>query len=107
MEFKEFRNPLEKDYDIKSSLGSSYPTGSRNGAPVSNYNPISNNNKKEEEEKKYYQDQLIDIMNSIGYYGVITEEGLQEQLGIGLSEYLHPTAETIEKVNQKINSRHK
>ena len=77
MEFKEFSNPESKDYDIISSL---------NGNNNTNYNP--------------YSEQLIDL---IGILEDITEEELQEQYGISMSEYFRPTSDTIKKVEQKLN----
>jgi len=72
MVFKEFSNPLEEDYDIKSSLDSI----------SSNNNNISDNP---------YMDQLVDLV------GILEDD---EWLGYGMSEeeYLHPTKDTIIKV---------
>jgi len=83
MEFKEFSNPEENDYDITSSLAS---VGSNN----STVNP--------------YSEQLIDL---IGILEDINEEDLQDQYGISMSEYLNPTAETITKVSEKLFGRHR
>ena len=80
MEFREFRNPEEKDYDINSSLNSSS-------------NTINNNN--------YYSEQLIDL---IGILENVTEEDLEEHFGISMQEYFNPNAETIAKVKEKLNS---
>lgn len=77
MEFREFSSPEGKDYDVTSSLSES---------------SIANNQ---------YVEQLIDL---IGILEDISEEELQEQFGISMSEYLEPNAQTIEKVIQKIDS---
>ena len=82
MEFKEFTNPEEKDYDINSSLN-------RFNNSVS-VNP--------------YSEQLIDL---IGILEDVSEEELQEQYGISMNEYFHPTEETINKVSERINGRHR
>ena len=83
MEFKEFTNPEEKDYDINSSLESSTYNNQT-------FNP--------------YSEQLDDL---IGILEDVTEEELQEQYGISMNEYFHPTEETINKVSEKINGRHR
>ena len=82
MEFKEFTNPEKMDYDITSSLNSINNTTSVN----------------------HYSEQLVDL---IGILEDITEEELQEQYGISMNEYLHPTEETIIKVSERINGRHR
>jgi hypothetical protein len=82
MEFKEFTNPEGKDYDINSSFNS--------------YNSSVQINP--------YSEQLDDL---IGILEDITEEELQEQYGISMDEYLHPTEETINKVSERINGRHR
>ena len=82
MEFKEFTNPEGKDYDINSSLNS--------------YNSSVQINP--------YSEQLDDL---IGILEDITEEELQEQYGISMDEYLHPTEETINKVSEKVSGRHR
>ena len=82
MEFKEFTNPEEKDYDITSSLNSINNTAS--------VNP--------------YSEQLVDL---IGILEDVTEEELQKQYGISMNEYFNPTQETINKVSERINERHR
>ena len=79
MEFKEFSNPEGKDYDISSSL---------NGFDSinSSTNP--------------YSEQLVEL---IGILEDISEETLQEQYGINMSEYLHPTEDTINKVSERLS----
>ena len=74
MEFKEYNNPENKDYDITSSL---------------NYNKNTTNN------INPYSEQLI---NLVGILEDVTEEQLQEQYGISVNEYFNPNAEVIEKV---------
>lgn len=81
MEFKEFTNPEERDYDINSSLSSMDNTSS--------VNP--------------YSEQLDDL---IGILEDVTEEDLQEQYGISMNEYFNPTEETVNKVSERINGRH-
>lgn len=83
MEFKEFTNPEEKDYDINSSLENN------------TYNFQSSNQ---------YSEQLEDL---IGILEDVTEEELQEQYGISMNEYFNPTEETIIKVSKRINGRHR
>ena len=78
-EFTEFDDPEENDYDITSSFNSN-----------SSINP--------------YFEQLWDL---IGILDDITEEELQEQYGISMDEYYNPTEETINKVSEKINGRHR
>ena len=82
MEFKEFTNPEERDYDINSSLNSF-----NNSVSV---NP--------------YSEQLI---NLIGILEDISEEELQEQYGISMNEYFHPTQDTINKVTERISGKHR
>lgn len=78
MEFKEFSNPEERDYDINSSNYTQDRISS------------SNNN---------YSYQLAEL---IGILEDVTEEELQSQYGISLNEYFKPNAETIAKVTQNI-----
>lgn len=80
MEFREFINPEEKDYDINSNLMDSNTNNS-------SFNP--------------YSEQLL---NLIGILEDITEEELQEQYGISINEYLNPSAEVISKVTEKLNN---
>ena len=82
MEFNEFTNPEENNYDINSSLNSF-----NNSVSV---NP--------------YSEQLVDL---IGILEDITGEELQEQYGISINEYLHPTEDTINKVSERINRKHR
>lgn len=82
MEFKEFTSPEERDYDINSSLNSFN-------------NSVSVN---------HYSEQLIDL---IGILEDVSEEELQEQYGISMNEYLHPTEDTINKVTERISRKHR
>ena len=82
MEFKEFTSPEERDYDINSSLNSFN-------------NSVSVN---------HYSEQLIDL---IGILDDVSEEELQEQYGISMKEYLHPTEGTINKVTERISIKHR
>ena len=79
MGFKEYSNPEEMDYDIKSSL-----------------NTTSSNS---QSSQQYYM-QLFDL---IGILEDINEEELKETYGISMHEYFNPTAETIRKVSAKLN----
>lgn len=79
MEFKEFSNPLEQDYDINSS-----------------YDEFSYS---EEEPNKYF-DEMIEL---IGILEDVTEEELLRDYGITEYEYLHPNAIVIEKIKNKLN----
>ena len=83
MEFKEFANPEERDYDINSSLNSSNDN-------IQSVNP--------------YIERLVDL---IGILEDVSEDELQDQYGISMEEYLTPTQETINKVSERINGRHK
>ena len=80
MEFKEYNNPENKDYDITSSLNYNKNTGN-------NINP--------------YSEQLI---NLVGILEDVNEEELQEQYGISVNEYFNPNAEVIEKVTERLNN---
>ena len=71
MEFKEFINPESKDYDINSSFGEAQTTRAT---------------------KNPYIEQLIDL---IGILEDVTEEELQQNYGISITEFLNPTAETF------------
>ena len=82
MEFKEFTSPEERDYDINSNLNSFN-------------NSVSVN---------HYSEQLIDL---IGILEDVSEEELQEQYGISMNEYLHPTEDTINKVTERISRKHR
>lgn len=82
MEFKEFTSPEERDYDINSSLNSFN-------------NSVSVN---------HYSEQLIDL---IGILEDVSEEELQEQYGISMNEYLHPTEDTINKVTERISRKYR
>ncbi len=82
MELREFTSPEERDYDIKSSLNNL-----NNDPPV---NPYS-----------------VQLFNLIGILEDVTDAELQEQYGISLAEYFHPTQETVDKVSERINGRHR
>ena len=82
MEFREYSNPEERDYDIKSSLNNNYLSNSL--------------------EANEYDIQLLDL---IGILVDIDETELIENYGITMQEYLNPTAETIKKVSEKLNSK--
>jgi len=85
MEFREFSNPEERDYDINSSL---------------NDDNYSSNSQSVQDSNQYYT-QLFDL---IGILEDIEESELIENYGITMKEYLNPNAETIKKVSQKLNS---
>ncbi len=80
MEFKEYNNPEDYDYDIRSSLD-----GNSSGS----------------QEKQYCHEQLFDL---IGILEDVTEKDLLINYGITIQEYLRPTKETIKKVTEKLNS---
>ena len=84
MEFNEFRNPLEEDYDIKSSIEEDEYS----------YNNYTDDN---------YSEQLMDL---IGLFEDVNEEELLEKYGISLQEYLYPNEQTIQKVSEKVG-RHR
>lgn len=81
MEFKEFSNPLENDYDINHS----YEEEKVNNSTISNP----------------YIELLIDM---IGILEDVTEEELYEAYGISEQEYLNPTRDTIIKVKEKLQN---
>ena len=85
MKFREFSNPEERDYDINSSL---------------NDDNYSSNSQIVQDSNQYYM-QLFDL---IGILEDIEESELIENYGITIQEYLNPTAETIKKVSEKLNS---
>ena len=85
MEFREFSNPERRDYDINSSL---------------NDDNYSSNSQSIQHANKYYM-QLFDL---IGILEDFEESELIENYGITMQEYLNPTAETIKKVSEKLNS---
>ncbi len=76
MEFKEYSNPEEQDYDITSSYG-------EEEAVINSYNP--------------YEDELLYL---IGILEDITDEELMDKYGITMAEYINPTQETIDKVKE-------
>lgn len=78
MEFKEFTNPLEADYDICSAREEVEP-------------PQNNENQ--------YVEELIGL---IGILEDFSEEDLFLTYGITLAEYYRPTKETITKVKRKL-----
>lgn len=84
MEFREFSNPEGKDYDISSSL---------------NDDNYSSNSQDIQDANKYYL-QLYELIGILDY----EENELIENYGITIQEYLNPTAETIQKVSEKLNS---
>lgn len=79
MGFREYSNPEESDYDIKSSLSGNLSVQS----------------------KQQCFEQLFDL---IGVLEDINEDELFENYGISMQEYLMPTKETIKKVSEKLNS---
>lgn len=85
MQFKEYSNPESKNYDINISLKNNNYSSSSENIQAAN---------------KYYM-QLFDL---IGILEDITEAELIENYGISMREYLCPTAETIKKVSEKLNS---
>lgn len=86
MEFREFSNPEER-YDINSSLGGNSSSSSQNI---------------QEENLCFMQLQLFDL---IGILEDFDEDELIENYGITMQEYLKPTAETIKKISEKLNTK--
>ena len=80
MEYKEYKNPLEKDYDIKASLDE-------------NYGVV---------EPNVFAEQLVDL---VGILEDVSEEDLINNYGITLEEYLNPNEEVIYKVKEALNER--
>ena len=79
MEFKEFSNPEEQDYDVKMSV----PTDIHAGSSI---NP--------------YTEKLWDLI------GILEDDEINEvssKYGITKEEYFHPTAETIAKVKDYLD----
>ncbi|MGM9881321.1 MAG: hypothetical protein ACI31S_00555 [Bacilli bacterium] len=85
MEFREYGNPEERDYDIKSGLNDNYSSSSQNIQEVNKYS--------------------MQLFNLIGILEDFDETELIENYGITVQEYLRPTAETIQKVSEKLNSK--
>lgn len=81
MEFKEFSNPLENDYDIKHT----YEEGKVNNNTINNP----------------YSELLI---NMLGILEDVNEEELYETYGISEQEYLNPTRDTIIKVKENLRN---
>ena len=82
MEFREYRNPEERDYDLKTSI----------------------RNSKYDDENKYIN-QITDL---IGVLEDIDEEELFNKYGITLHEYFYPDEEVVNKVKYALdNSFHK
>lgn len=85
MEFKEFSNPLEQDYDVNSSLKEEPTTQKTSSSP--------------------YQEVLDEILSEFG----LLEDSDLEQIGITFEEYLYPNKETIMKIREylKTNTNNK
>ena len=81
MEFKEYNNPEEMDYDINYSFDEDSAV----------YDEQGNN----------YTEQLLDL---IGILEDFTDEDLMDTYGITMYEYLNPDASTIEKVKAKLET---
>jgi len=81
MEFKEFTNPEEKDYDIKSGFN-------------------DEENKISADEKTQIAIELISLLG--GFLEDEELESIYENYGITVSEYMNPTRETINKVKNKL-----
>lgn len=81
MEYREYANPEEKDYDLRVE-------------EMFEENSSKNPN----------QETLIELL---GLREDINEEQLLERFGITLEEYLNPTDEVIKKVQEKLGIRQK
>lgn len=82
MEFREFVNPENADYDVKKSFV---------GISSGQYKTRSD---------QYLYEQLFDL---IGVLDDIDEEQLIEMYGITMAEYLKPTSDTIKKVYERVS----
>ena len=87
MEFREFTNPEEADYDLNVNYNESYVDKIQI----------------EDEENKYYM-QLFDL---IGILEDFEESELLQNYGINMQEYLNPTEDTIKKVSAKLAEENK
>ncbi len=74
LEFKEFPNPEEKDYDIFSAHD-----GVDRPGEINSY--------------------FMEIIDMVGFL----EDGEWVKYGITENEYMHPTAETVEKIRKAIS----
>ena len=84
MEFREFRNPTERDYDINNSLYHSNNNVDDNTACIN------------------------ELTSIIGILEDIDEDELYKKYGITLHEYFYPDKEVINKVKFALaNSFHK
>ena len=81
MEYREYDNPEERDYDLR--VEEMFEEGSS---------------------KNPNQEKLIKLL---GLQEDINEEQLLERFGITLEEYLNPTDEVIKKVQEKLGIRQK
>ena len=75
MEFKEFSNPLEEDYDITSSYDNA-------------------------EENTYVENPYAEEL--MGLIGILEDDEDPRVYGITYEEYLHPDVETIAKVKDAL-----
>ena len=82
MEFREYQNPEESDYDITSSLKTS-----------------SENNKQNQKDYSYLLADLIGILKDV------EEEEFIEEYGITMQEYLHPNKQVLLKVKQALMAK--
>lgn len=80
MEFKEFTNPEENNFDITMSFETLYT----------------------EEDFDKYSEEMIDL---IGILENVSDEYLLNNYGITEFEYLHPTEKTINKVKEHLGIR--
>ena len=78
MEFKEFSNPEEADYDITSSMYYDEDSSQAN----------------------IYRDQIFDL---IGLLENIDDEEFLKEYGITKDEYMNPTADVVKKLEEKKN----
>ena len=100
MQFREFRNPEEADYDIKSSLD-------LNGE-------FKNDESRTQEDihRQAILEAMLEAMdwNMLEDLDEISDEELIDEYGITKSEYLNPTKETVLKIKknkQGKNNQHK
>ncbi len=86
MIFREFSNPEEQDFDIKSSV---------DGYKENNIN-LPNNS--------FDNDAAMELCDLIGLLEDDEFENIEELYGITEYEYMHPTKEVVEKVKDYLEN---
>ena len=85
MEFKEFTNPENIDYDLES---------------YNNTDELGTYSNRGESKHDY----ALELYQLIGLLEDVTEEELQETYGISMNEYFKPNSDTIRKAKEKLNN---